>query len=104
MDPPFDLEWLHNLFAWTAEHVGLILLLLFGATIVLLPITTALVTIFNAGRAALNSARTIASAVPVGALAAVPVLAVGWFVLTQIAALIAPFLGMYHGEATPAVP
>jgi hypothetical protein len=39
-----------------------------------------------------------------GALAAVPALAVGWFALTQVAGLIAPWIGMYHEDINPAVP
>jgi hypothetical protein len=38
------------------------------------------------------------------ALVALPALAVGWFLVTQIAAFIAPSFGMYHGDSSPAVP
>ena len=34
---------------------------------------------------------------PVLALFTVAAFAAGWFLLTQVAALVAPYLGMYHG-------
>ena len=104
MDPPFDLRWLHNGFAWTAQYVGPVLFWLSGATVVLLVIVGAFTAGFRtqsaAGRRVLGAARTA----PAVALTAVAALAVAWFLLTQLAALIAPFLGMYHGEIHPAVP
>jgi hypothetical protein len=104
MDPPFDLGWLHNLFAWTAGSVGQALLWVFGGMILLLPIMAIFTNRFSAGPPAVK--RVVASAwtVPCAALVAVPALAIGWFALTQIAYLIAPFVGMYHGDVTPAVP
>jgi hypothetical protein len=104
MDPPFDLEWLHNFFAWTAAHVGQVLFWGFVATIVLLPVIALLTKGFTAGPPAVKRVDSVTRIVPVVALAAVPALAVGWFALTQVAGLIAPWIGMYHGGATPAVP
>jgi hypothetical protein len=104
MDPPFDLGWLHNGFAWIAEYVGRPLLWVFGAMIVLLPIMAAFTHGFRTGPPAVIRVVTAACTVPVVALVAVPALAVIWFLLTQLAALIAPWLGMYHGDASPAVP
>ncbi|BEL04365.1 hypothetical protein Q0Z83_025560 [Actinoplanes sichuanensis] len=104
MDPPFDLGWLHDSFAWTAVYVGRPLLGVFLAMIVLLPIVAAFTNGFRTGPPVVAGVVTAAYGVPAIALAAVPAVAVGWFLLTQIAALIAPWLGMYHGDSVPAVP
>jgi hypothetical protein len=104
MDPPFDLEWLHNFFAWTVASVGQVLFWGFVATIVLLPIVALLTKGYTAGPPAAKRADSVAWAVPVVALAAVPALAFGWLVLTQFAGVIAPWFGMYHGDINPAVP
>lgn len=103
-DAPLDLGWLHNFFAWTAGSVGQVLLWVFVATIVVLPVLALLTKGFSRGAAVAGRIVTVAWAVPGVALAAVPALAVGWFLLTQIVGLIAPWIGMYHGNATPAVP
>jgi hypothetical protein len=104
MDPPFDLGWLHEFFAWTAGNVGQVLLWVFAATLVLLPLAAIATTGFSTGPRALQWSVVVARIVPTAALAAVPALAVGWFLLSQIAFLIASWLGMYHGDAVPAVP
>ncbi|WP_327002987.1 hypothetical protein OHA72_49205 [Dactylosporangium sp. NBC_01737] len=104
MDPPFDLEWLHNAFAWTAQYLGPVLFWLFAAAFVLLVIVGAFTAGFRTDSPALRRALGVARTAPALALLAVAALGVGWFLLTQVAALIAPFLGMYHGEIHPAVP
>jgi hypothetical protein len=104
MDPPFDLVWLHDFFAWTAGNVGLVMLCLFGTMIVALPVIAALTKSADEPPPFVSRTMTFAQIVSGVAVIAVPALAVGWFLLTQIAALIAPFLGMYHGNAVPAVP
>jgi hypothetical protein len=104
MDPPFDLGWLHNGFAWMAEYVGRPLLWVFGVMIVLLPVVAAFTKGFRTGLPVVIRVVTAAYTVPLVALVAVPTLAAGWFLLTQIAAFIAPGLGMYHGDSVPAVP
>jgi hypothetical protein len=104
LDPPFDLGWLHNFFAWAAGSLGQALLWVSGATIVLLPIVAVLTKGFSAGPPAVLRIVVVARTVPVIALGVVPALAVGWFILTQIALLVAPWIGMYHGEINPAVP
>lgn len=103
-DPPFDLGWLHNFFAWTAGTVGQALLWLFAATLVLLPIAAIATNGFTTGPPTLRRFVVFARVVPGVAVVAVPALAVGWFLLSQVALLIAPWLGMYHGNAVPAVP
>lgn len=104
MDPPFDLGWLHNGFAWIAEYIGRPLLGVFGATILLLPIVAAATRGFRTAPPVVTRVVTTASTAVLIALFAVPVLAVSWFLLAQLAALIAPWLGMYHGDGIPAVP
>lgn len=104
LDPPFDLGWLHDFFAWVAGNVGPVLLGLFGATVILLPVVGFLTKGFSAGPPAIRRTVTITTVVPTIALIAVPALAVGWFLLSQLAYLIAPWLGMYHGEINPVVP
>jgi hypothetical protein len=97
VDPPLDLRWLHDGFAWTAQYVGTALYWLFAATAGLLVVGAAV-------RRSWPRLERAAVAVPAVALLAVPALAVAWFVATQVALVIAPLLGMYHGEARPAVP
>jgi len=104
MDAPFDLAWLHNGFAWTAQYVGPVLFWLFAATVGLLVVVGAFTAGFRTSSPVLRRALGLARTVPALALLAVAALAVAWFVLTQVAAVIAPFLGMYHGEINPAVP
>jgi hypothetical protein len=72
--------------------------------IVLLPVVAAFTKGFRTGLPVVIRVVTAAYTVPVVALVAVPTLAAGWFLLTQIAAFIAPGLGMYHGDSVPAVP
>lgn len=72
--------------------------------IVLLPIVAAFTKGFRTGPPVVKRMVTAAYAVPAIALVTVPALAVGWFLLTQVAALIAPLFGMYHGDSSPAVP
>ncbi|MEV4139662.1 hypothetical protein AB0J72_46810 [Dactylosporangium sp. NPDC049742] len=100
VDAPLDLGWLHNGFAWLAQYAGAALSLLFGAAAVLLVLVAA------AGVDSPRLDRVVAAArtAPALALLAVPALAVAWFLATQAALLVAPFLGMYHGEYHPAVP
>jgi hypothetical protein len=104
MDAPFDLAWLHNGFAWTAQYVGPVLFWLFAATVVLLVVVGAFTAGFRTSSPVPRRALEVAVTAPAGALLSVAVLAVTWFLLTQVAALIAPLLGMYHGEINPSVP
>ncbi|GAB3830725.1 hypothetical protein ACFPIJ_30755 [Dactylosporangium cerinum] len=104
MDPPFDLAWLHDAFAWTAQYVGPVLTGAFGGMALLLLIVAAFTSGFRSESAAVGRVVSAGWSAPVLALFAVAALAVAWFALSQVAAFIAPFLGMYHGEIYPAVP
>ncbi len=104
MDPPFDLRWLHNGFAWLAQYAGPVLVVLCGALALLMLIVAAFTSGFRTRSAVVGRLVAAALAVPGGALLSVAALAVVWFLLTQVAALVAPYLGMYHGEIHPAVP
>ncbi|MET7427236.1 hypothetical protein [Dactylosporangium sp. NPDC005555] len=100
VDAPLDLGWLHDGFAWLAQYVGAVLAWLFGSAAGLLVVVVAA----RFEPAWLARAVAVARTVPMVALLAVPGLAVAWFLASQVALLIAPFLGMYHGEYHPAVP
>lgn len=104
MEPPFDLLWLHNMLAWLAGHVGLAVWWVFLAVVVLLPVVAVGTRGFRAVPPVVE--RMVSGVVVAAGLAvlAVPALAVAWFLVTQVAALLAPYLGMYHGDYRPAVP
>ncbi|MDG6109843.1 hypothetical protein Daura_17640 [Dactylosporangium aurantiacum] len=104
MDPPFDLGWLHDGLAWTAQYVGPVLCSVFAALAVALLVVAAFTGGFRTRSATVGRLVAAGRAGPGAALALVAALAVGWFLLTQVAALVAPLLGMYHGEIHPAVP
>lgn len=104
MDPPFDLAWLHDGFAWAARYVGPVLCGAFAALALALAVVAAFTSGFRTRSTAVGRLVAAGRAGPGAALALVAALAVGWFLLTQVAALVAPLLGMYHGDAQPAVP
>lgn len=104
MDAPFDLAWLHNGFAWLAQYVGPVLVVLCGGLALAMLVVAAFTSGFRSGSPAVRRMVSVAVTVPGGALVCVAALAVAWFLLTQVAFLIAPLLGMYHGEIHPAVP
>ncbi|MFF5228035.1 hypothetical protein [Dactylosporangium sp. NPDC000521] len=100
VDAPLDLGWLYDGFAWLAQYVGTVLSCLSGAAAVLLVLVAA----FQVTSPRLDPVLSVARTAPALALLAIPALAVVWFVAAQVALLIAPFFGMYHGEYHPAVP
>ena len=104
MDAPFDLAWLHDGFAWTAQYVGPVLAFAFGAMAVVLLVVAAFTSGFRSDSAVVERMVWAGLVWPGAALVALPALAVVWFLLTQVAAFVAPFFGMYHGEYHPAVP
>jgi hypothetical protein len=104
MDAPFDLAWLHDALAWSAEYVGRALAWAFLAAGVVLLVAGVLTRGFRPAPPVVEKMAANVAAAAGLALVAVPALAVGWFLCTQIAFLIAPHLGMFHGEYRPAVP
>jgi hypothetical protein len=104
MDAPFDLAWLHNGFAWLAQYAGPVLSWLFGAMAVALLVVAAFTSGFRTGSAGVGRLVRAGRIWPGAALAGLVALVVLWLFMTQLAALIAPYLGMYHGEINPAVP
>ncbi|MEV0136053.1 hypothetical protein AB0H83_47400 [Dactylosporangium sp. NPDC050688] len=104
MDPPFDLAWLHDGLAWAAQYLGPVLYWTFAALALALVVVAAFTSGFRTRSAAVGRLVTAGRAGPGAALALVAALAAGWFLLTQVAALVAPLFGMYHGEIHPAVP